>query len=195
MQHDFREIGTDSQRTELRWCDGGRSCTSNGSLSMVSASPRSPHDDFDRRHKTTPRVGQRGGKGESLRSFDDGTTHAHRVSYRIIECTAENALVLVFVWNVFKYHMTNRVCHYTFPANTACPKYQEAWQDGFRNSKIVTTATNVQVASSSLENSNNTLLSSFFTPVKKLILHVDQEYRARQTNIKKKCETGGRARC
>lgn len=72
-------------------------------------------------------------------------------------------LVLVLAWNIFKYSMIDRVCHYTFPKSIGCPKYQEAWQRGFRNSKIVTTSSNVQMASSGLENSNNAVLSTIGT--------------------------------
>ena len=69
-------------------------------------------------------------------------------------------LVLVLAWKIFKYRMIDRVCHYTFPKSIGCPKYQEAWQRGFRNSKIATTASNVQMASGGLENSNNKVLST-----------------------------------
>jgi Ca2+/Na+ antiporter len=72
-------------------------------------------------------------------------------------------LVLVLAWNILKYRMIDSVCHYTFPNSVGCPKYREAWQNGFRNSKIVTTASHVQMASNGLESSNNAVLSTLGT--------------------------------
>lgn len=59
---------------------------------------------------------------------------------------------LFFAWNVFRYRMIDMLCDYTFPPTLGCPKYAQAWQRGFRNDKIVTTASNASAAVHALDN-------------------------------------------
>ena len=69
-------------------------------------------------------------------------------------------LVLLFLaWNVFRYRMVDKLCHYEFPKGTPCPDYQAKWRQAFRNSKIVTAANNVQAAASGLKGSSNGVVS------------------------------------